>query len=197
MPKEHVLTEIAKEATKKASLALLKLSGDEASVEFTKIEVGKIQKVFSKIDPELIVTGVYLPISGDVKGASLLIFPKEIAYALCDVLVKRKAETARQLTEIDKSALKEVGNIVLGSLLTVFSNRLKMKMIEHLPKFSHDMFGALVDQIITQFIQKAEEVLTIELLFNFKSTTHIKGYVFLIFGTEEIKVLIKKMEKND
>ena len=197
MPKEHVLTEIAKEATKKASLSLSKLSGDEASVEFTKIEVGKIQKVFSKIDPELIVTGVYLPISGDVKGASLLIFPKEIAYSLCDVLVKRKAETARQLTEIDKSALKEVGNIILGSLLTVFSNRLKMKMIEHLPEFSHDMFGALVDQIITQFIQKAEEVLTIELLFHFKRTTNIKGYVFLIFGTEEIKVLIKKMEKND
>jgi len=197
MPKEHVLTEIANEATKKASLALLKLSDDEASVEFTKIEVGKIQKVFSEIDPELIVTGVYLPISGDVKGASLLIFPKEIAYALCDVLVKRKAETARQLTEIDKSALKEVGNIVLGSLLTVFSNSLKMKMIEHLPEFSHDMFGALVDQIITQFIQKAEEVLTIELLFHFKRTTNIKGYVFLIFGTEEIKVLIKKMEEND
>jgi len=197
MPKEHVLTEITKEATKKASLALLKLTGDEASVEFTKIEIGKIQKVFLKIDPELMVAGVYLPISGDVKGASLLIFPKKIAYALCDVLVKRKAETARQITELDKSALKEVGNIVLGSLLTVFSNRLKMKMIEHLPELSHDMFGALVDQIITQFIQKAEEVLTIELLFNFKNTTHIKGYVFLIFGTEEIKVLIKKMEEND
>ena len=59
------------------------------------------------------------------------------------------------------------------------------------------MFGALVDQIIAQFIQKAEEVLTIELLFHFKRTTNIKGYVFPIFGTEEIKVLIKKMEKND
>lgn len=197
MIKEHVLTKITKEATKKASLALLKLTADEASVEFTKIEVGKIQRVFSKIDPELMVAGVYLPITGDVKGASLLIFPKEIAYALCNVMVKRKAETARQLTELDKSVLKEVGNIILGSLLTVFSNRLKIKMIEHLPEYSHDMFGALVDQIITQFIQKAEEVLTIELLFNFKNTAHIKGYVFLIFGTEEIKVLIKKMEEND
>ena len=197
MTKEHVLTKIVKEATNKASLALLKLTGDEASVEFTKIEVGKIQGAFSKIDPELIVAGVYLPISGDIKGASLLIFPKKITYALCDVMVKRKAKTARQLTELDKSVLKEVGNIVLGSLLTVFSNRLKMKMIEHLPEFSHDMFGALVDQIITQFIQKSEEVLTVELLFNFKKTIHIKGYVFLIFGTEEIKFLIKKMEEND
>ena len=195
MTKEHVLTEIAKEAAKKASLALLKLSGDEASVEFTKIEVGKIQKVFSKIDPELIVAGVYLPITGDIKGASLLIFPKEIAYTLCDVMVKGKAETVRQLTELDQSVLKEVGNIILGSLLTVFSNHLEMKIIEGLPEFSLDMFGALVDQIITQFIQKAEEVLTVELLFNFKNT-HIKGYVFLIFETEEIKVLIKKMEEN-
>jgi len=195
MTKEHVLTEIAKEAANKASLAMLKLSGDEASVEFTKIEIGKIQKVFSKIDPELMVAGVHLPVSGDIKGASLLIFPKEIACTLCDVILKRKAETARQLTEMDQSVLKEVGNIILGSLLTVFSNHLEMKIIEGLPEFSLDMFGALVDQIITQFIQKEEEALTVELKFNSKNI-HIKGYIFLIFGTEEIKVLIKKMEEN-
>lgn len=191
MTKEHVLTEIVKEASKKASLALLKLSGEKVSVEFAKVKIGKIQKIFSHMDPELMVAGVYLPITGDIKGASILVFPKKIAYALCDVLVRRKPGTTRQLTELDKSALKEVGNIICGSLLTVFSNTLKIKIIENVPEFSFDMLGAVVDQIVAQFVQKAEDVILVEIRFGFEHVK-IKGHILLIFETKEIKSIIDK-----
>ena len=192
MPIEQSLIKIIKEGAQKASLALSKLTGEQASIEFSKIEVGKIQNVFLKFDPELIVSGIYLPITGDIIGASILIFPEKIAYNLCDLLVGRKPGTTRQLTEHDKSALKELGNIILGSLLTVLSNNLKMKIIEHLPEFCFDMLGAVIDQITAQFIQKAEEVLIIELAFNFKDTA-VKGYVFLFSETEGMEVLIKNL----
>ena len=188
MPIQQSLIKIIKEAAQKASLALSKLTGEQASIEFSKIEVGKIQNVFLKLDPELIITGIYLPITGDARGGAILVFPEKIAYNLCDMLVGRRPGTTRQLSELDKSALKEVGNIILGSLLTVLSNNLKIKIIEHLPEFSLDMLGAVVDQIIVQFIQKAEEVLIIELVFNFKNTI-VKGYILLFFETEEMKVL--------
>ena len=192
MPIEQSLIKIFKEGAKKASLALSKLTGEQVSMEFFKIEVGKIQKVFSKFDSELIVVGIYLPITGDIRGASILIFPEKIAYNLCDLLVGRKPGTTRQLTEHDKSALNELGNIILGSILTVLSNNLKIKIIEHLPEFCFDMVGAVIDQIAAQFIQKAEEVLTVELLFNFKNTT-VKGYIFLFSEIEVMKVLNKNL----
>ena len=184
MTKEHVLTEIAKEAAKKASLALLKLCGEKVTVEFVnfnKVEIEKIQKEFSGMDLESIVAGVYLPVTGDIKGASILIFPEKIAYTLCDELLRRKQGTTRQLSELDKSALKEVGNIICGSLLTVFSNNLKIKIIENVPEFSFDMFGAVVDRMIIQFAQEEEEVLIIELRFGFEHI-RIKGHIILIFG---------------
>lgn len=190
MPREHLLTKITKEATEKASLALLKLTHQQASIEFTKIEVGKVKDVFMKLNPESIVTGIYLPISGDARGASLLVFPEKVSYLLCDMLMGKKPGMTRQLNEQDKSALNEVGNIILGSILTVLSNNLKMKMIEHMPNFCLDMLGAVVDQIIVQFIQKSEEVLIIELVFNF-SGSEVKGYVLLIFETVELKNLLK------
>jgi chemotaxis protein CheC len=194
IPKEeHTLDKIAKEASMNASLALLKLSGEKVSVEFTKERIGKIQNVFSHVDPESMVAGVYLPITGDIKGASILIFPRKIAYTLCDVLVRRKPGTTRQLSELDKSALKEVGNIICGSLLTVFSNTLKIKIIENIPEFSFDMFGAVVDQVIAQFVQKAEDVLLLELKFGFEHIK-IKGHVLLVFGAEEMKVIIESMK---
>ena len=196
MPIEQSLIKITKEATQKASLALLKLTHQQASIEFTKIEVGKVKDVFMKINPESIVTGIYLPISGDAKGGAILIFPEKVSYLLCDMLTGKKPGTTRQLNEHDKSALNEVGNIILGSILTVLSNNLKMKMIEHMPNFCLDMLGAVVDQIIVQFIQKSEEVLIIELVFNF-SSPEVKGYVLIIFETEEMKVLIKNLKEND
>jgi len=158
-----------------------------------KAEVTKAPRTFPGVGPESIVAGIYLPITGEVKGASLLIFPEKTAYTLCDVLVRRKLGTTRKLTELDKSALKEVGNIICGSFLTVFSNTLKIKIIEHIPELSFDMFGAVVDQIIVQFAQKAQEALVIEVKFIF-AHANIKGYVVLVFGIEEMKAIMEALE---
>ena len=190
--KQAKLTKMTDEAADFASKALTKLSGEKVTVEVSKAEITKIQRKFPDIEPETIVAGIYLPITGDVKGASLLIFPEKIAYTLCDLLVKRKPGTTRKLNELDKSALKEVGNIICGSFLTVFSNTLKIKIVENVPSLSFDMFGAVVDVIIAEFAQKAEDALVIEVKFVFEHAD-IKGYVVLIFGLEEMKAIMEAL----
>lgn len=192
MSEEHILSKITREATEKASLALSKLTHHKASLEFTKIELGKVTTVLKRLDPESVVTGVYLPISGDAKGASLMIFPEKVSYLLCDMLLNKKMGTTQKITEYEKSALNEVGNIILGSILTVLSNNIKVKMIENMPNFCQDMLGAVVDQVIVEFVQKTEEVLIIELVFHFFNT-EVKGYVLIIFETEAINALIENM----
>lgn len=197
MPKKRtgILVKMINEAARNASRSLTRLSDEKVTVEVTKAEVARIQRKFPGIEPEAIVAGIYLPVTGDIKGASLLIFPEKIAYELCDVLVKREPGTTRKLTELDKSALKEVGNIICGSFLTVFSNTLKVKIIEHVPEFSFDMFGAVVDVIIAKFVQRAEDALVIKVKFIFEHAK-IKGYVVLIFGLEQMQAIIKALEER-
>jgi chemotaxis protein CheC len=134
------------------------------------------------------VAGIYLPVTGDIKGAALLILPKETAFILSDLLVKRPPGTTRKLTPLDESALKEVGNIISGNYLTVLSDILQVKIVEHIPDFSFDMFGAIVDQIITKFAQKTENALVIEIEFVFKPET-LKGYFLLLFEIEQFKAI--------
>jgi chemotaxis protein CheC len=196
MRKNDLLTKMTHKAAENASRALSKLSDEKVKVEVSKTEVTKIQRIFPGIGPETIVAGIYLPVTGEVKGASLLIFPEDVAYVICDLLLKRKPGTTRRLTELDESALKEVGNILCGSFLTIFSNTLKVKIVENVPSFSFDMFGAVVDKIIAQFAQRAEDALVIEVKFDFEHT-QIKGYVVLIFGLEEMKALISALEKAE
>jgi len=196
MPKNNLLTKMSDKAAKKASLALSKLSNEKVAVEFAKSAITKIQSnVLTEIDPESIVAGVYLPITGEIKGATLLLFPKKFAFDLCDILAGRKQGTTRQLTELDQSAIKEVGNIVCGNLMTVFSNILKVRIIEHAPVFSFDMFGAISDQIIVQFAQKTEEVLTIEIKLSLKNI-QIKGYILVVLEVKKIEAILNRQNLN-
>jgi chemotaxis protein CheC len=187
------LMKMTDEAGRFASVALSKLCNAEVSVEATKIDITKIQRGFQDIERETIVAGIFLPISGEVEGASLLVFPEKTAFALCDLLMKREIGTTHRLSELDISALKEVGNIICGSFLTIFSNTLKIKLVEHVPEFSFDMFGAVVDVIGNQFAQKMEDELLIEVKFVFKHAK-ITGHVALVFGIAEMKAILDALE---
>jgi len=182
--------EISKIAASNTSNALSKLIDSQVSIEMTHTGVKKVGDLNPIISPEEITAGIYLPITGDIKGSALLIFPKESAFILCDLLVKREPGTTRKLSGLDKSALKEVGNILSGNYLAVLSNMMNIKITEHVPSFSFDMFGAVISQIITKFAQKAEEALVIELEFVFKPAT-LKGYFLLLLEIEEINKILE------
>ena len=187
------LQEVNRKAALNASRALSKLIGRPVSIGISKAEVKRVEEVSPFIGPEEIVAGIYLPVTGDIKGAALLIFPKETAFTLSDLLVRREPGTTRKLTQLDKSALKEVGNIISGNYLAVLSNTLQVKIIEHIPNFSFDMFGAIVSQIITKFAQKTEEALVIEIELIFKPAT-LKGYFLLLLELEELKKILELSE---
>lgn len=183
------LEQINKEAAEQASGALSKLIDRPVEVTISKAEVKKVENLSPLIGTEDMVAGIYLPVTGEISGAALLIFPKDTAFMLSDLLVKREPGTTRKLTPLDESALKEVGNIISGNYLTVLANMLEIKIVEHIPNFSFDMFGAIVSQIITQFAEKAENALVIEIEFTFKPET-FKGYFLLLFEVEQFKAML-------
>ena len=188
-----MLNQINKQAAESASRALSKLIDRPVGVGMSKADIKKIEEFDLLIGQEEVVAGIYLPLTGDIKGAALLVFPKETAFTLSDLLVKREAGTTRKLTELDESALKEVGNIISGCYLTVLSNMLQIKTIEHIPNFSFDMFGAVVSQIITDFAQKVEKALVVEIEFLFEPET-IKGYFLLLFMVEQLEAILSSLE---
>jgi len=186
---ENKLQEVNEQAAENASKALSKLIDRPVEVDISKAEVKKVEELSPLIGTEEVVAGIYLPVTGDIKGAALLIFPKETAFTMSDLLVKREPGTTRCLTELDESALKEVGNIISGNYLTVLANVLQIKIIEHIPNFSFDMFGAIVSQIITDFAQTTENALVIEIEFLFRPET-LKGYFLLLFEVEQLKAML-------
>jgi chemotaxis protein CheC len=196
MRNENKLREISVKAAENASAALSKLVDQKVIVRIIKAEIQNVKGLSPVIGSEEIVAGIYLPITGEVKGAALLIFPRETAFKLSDMLVKRRPGTTRKLTELDESALKEVGNIISGNYFTVLSNMLQVKIIEHIPNFSFNIFGAIVEQIIVNFAAGAEKALVIEIAFTFEPVT-LKGYFLLLFELEEIEAILEALKTRD
>jgi chemotaxis protein CheC len=139
---------INQEAAASASEALSKLTASPVKVEIRRTEIGQPEKIRPKWELEDMVVGVYLPVTGDVKGGAFLTFSQEVAFALSDLLARRPRGTTRKLTPLDESAIKEVGNILTGSYLTVLANRLQLKTVEGLPRLGSGMFGAFLDQFL-------------------------------------------------
>ncbi len=187
------LQEISNQAALNASGALSKLIDRPVKMNITMADVRNVEELSPVIDPEEIVAGVYLPVTGEITGAALLIFPKETSFKLSDLLVRREPGTTRKLTALDKSALKELGNIVCGSYLTVLSNALQVKTIGQVPSFSFDMFGAIVSQIITAFAQKSEKALVVEIEIIFELTA-LKGYFLLLFELPQFNAILRSLD---
>lgn len=181
---------INKEAALRISHALSKLTDRDVKVSITKAEEKALEEFSPIMDPEEMVAGIYLPITGILEGGALLILPKETAFTMSDLLIKKELGTTRALNELDESALKEVGNIITANYLTVFSNTLEVKIIEHMPHFSFDMFGAIVNHITATFAQDHGKMLVIEMEFYFLSKT-FKGYFLLLFSLEKYKAVAR------
>ena len=194
------LTELEKDALKEvgyigaghAASALSKLIGQRIDVNVSVAAPVSLTQLPEAVGGrEESVAGVYLPVTGDLEGAVLLVFPQRSVLALADMLMKREVGAATRLSEMDQSAIKEVGNILSGSCLTALSQFLGMRLVEHIPDLACDMVGALVDSVTVKFGRKAEQVLVIVVEMTTQEKVKIMAYFFLLFSLKEAEAILK------
>ena len=187
------LTEMTRLAAENTSKALSTLLKREVNIEFQKVGLKKVQELRALLAPEEIVSVVLMRVTGDAEGAAMLIFPKESALAMADALTGGRGESHGRLTELGISAMKEAGNIVAGAYLTVVSNAVGTELIEHVPDFAHDMFGAVISQVVAKFAEEADHVLAVEIEFRF-APARLNGYFLLVFDKDGSDAIFGAME---
>ena len=184
------LKSINTEAALAASSALCKMIGQPVNLRAINTSVIKSNELGSLFEREAVVAATYLPITGDVRGAALLIFTEASAIRLAELLLKKEPGTTKKLSELGCSALQEVGNIICGNYLTVLSNALQAKIVEHVPHFSLDMFGAIMEQVISQFAGDAERAVVVAIEFTTAPVT-FTGHLVLLFEFGQIEAVLE------
>lgn len=141
---------------------------------------------------QLKVVGVYLQILGDARGNIMMVFTRENAIRMLDNLLSRDKPRGALLSELEVSALKEVGNILASAYLNALGERLKMTLIPSVPLLSFDMAGTVLDFVLSEQGETGDLSVMIETEFSEDGDT-FSGHFFLLPDHASIDVILSKI----
>jgi len=188
-----VLKEIGNIGAGNAVTALSKLINKKVNMT-----VPKVQIVDFKSLPDILggadnqVVGILLRIKGDIQGYIMFILEKKYSCILLNLLMDKNLTDTSELSEIDISALKEIGNILAGSYLSSLSSLTGLKVLSSIPDMTIDMAGAILSFPAIEFGKVGDSVLFIETEF-MENNYAVVGDFFLIPDVESYDTLLRAL----
>jgi chemotaxis protein CheC len=167
------------EAINNAVHGLSQMAGQEIKVHNTaidKILVKDITNLFG--GPETLIIAVYLQIKGKANGHMVLVYRPKEAYELIDLLLGQPDGTTQQLSDMERSALGEVGNIMGSFFLNYISDNMGQSFQPSPPAVIMDMAGAVLDATLANILVNDDEMFIIKAVFG-TNTRKVSG-TFLI-----------------
>ncbi|MEE8392436.1 MAG: hypothetical protein V3S14_16780 [Anaerolineae bacterium] len=159
------------------------ISGRAISNGNPRIEHVPISRVATHAgSPEEERVGIYLVMKGGLHGQTIIILPLTNALYLADLLMGDPPGTATELGEMERSALAEVGNLVLASFLNTMAAQnpdVPSLMRPSPPAVMVDMLGAILNVIITPVAAVRDDLLIIETDFSDAQKT-VQGCLWII-----------------
>lgn len=126
---------------------------------------------------EQIMAGIYLGVEGDITGSIMFLLEKQAARFLVSKLMGMELE-GEDFSEMEFSALKEVGNIITGAYLNSLSALTNLVIYPSIPDVTVDMAGAIMSVPAIQFGEVGDKMLLIQN--KFFDDVSIDGYFILI-----------------
>jgi chemotaxis protein CheC len=187
-----IIMEFANIGAGSAATALSSLMDVELMNEVTSCNILPMSKVSDWLGgADQIVAGTYTYLCGDLKSGILVVLPEKSAVTLLEHLTKEKVNVA-SLTEIQKSALKEVGNICLCWYLIAVSKMIDIDMIPAPPDATVDLLGAVLDIPLASLAQKVDTVLAVHTCFK-GIDEEFEGYFLMLPEESTLKLILEKM----
>ena len=173
--------------------ALSQLLGKKIHITVPKANVLPLSEVPKLVgDPNTLVAGLTLSILGDATGKIVLLFPRDSALHLADLLLKQPVGTSKILTEMGHSAIKEAGNILTGAYLSALNEFLGMLLLISVPTLAFDMAGALLASM-TQGMEDSTKVICIETKF-IDANEVIGGYFILVPDAVSLRAIFQAIK---
>ncbi len=126
---------------------------------------------------EKIMAGIYLCVEGDITGSIMFLLGKEAARHLVAKLMGMEL-TGDEFTEMETSALKEIGNIITGAYLNSLSTITNLKIYPSVPALTIDMAGAILSVPAIEFGTLGDKILLIQT--QFTDDIDLDGFFVLV-----------------
>ncbi len=174
-----VLKEIGNVGAGNAMTAIASMLSIKVNMHVPQVQLLEISKLGAVICPEEeVVVGIFLEIGSDIQGSMMFMMRMGPAKYLVNRLMGRDPDYAGDFTEMDLSALKEIGNIIAGSYLSALATMTNLVITPSIPYISIDMAASLLSVPAIEFGQYGDYVLLIET--EFGNQVVLDGYFILM-----------------
>ena len=188
-----VLTEIGNIGAGNATTALSQLINARIDMRVPKVELLTFAELAEVIGgAETLVAGILLSLEGDIQGSMLFILESNAARLLVQQLMGKKDDSTEQFTEMETSALQEIGNIISGAYLSAISSLTNMLITASVPSLAFDMAGAILSVPAIEFGKLGDKALLIESQFK-DMDVDISGYFILIPTLDSYSKILKSL----
>ena len=188
-----VLREIGNIGAGNAATALAKMLNRKVDMDVPRVKIMEFRDVSETLgSAESIVAGILLKVEGDLTGNIMFILQLRDASLLVDMLMGRQSGELHEFSELEVSALKEIGNILAGSYLSALSTLTNLKIMPSVPDLAIDMAGAILSVPAIEFGKVGDTVLYIETEFS-DGDEKVVGDFFLVPDVETYDILLKAL----
>ena len=173
-----VLKEIGNIGAGNATTALSQMMGTKVDMKVPQVKLMEFKEVGTTMGGEdQIVAGIYLVVEGDINGSIMFMQRKDSARAMISKLMGMPIE-GDDFSEMEQSALKEIGNIITGAYLNSLSTLTNMTIYPSVPELCIDMAGAILSVPAIEFGTVGDKMLLIQT--DFSDDVELSGYFILV-----------------
>lgn len=188
-----ILREIGNIGAGNAVTSLASIINKKINMDVPKVRILDFKDVSDALgQADMVVSGIYFDLEGELQGNVLLILNSDSTFTLLNMLFNRNNDKndITQLDDIEKSAVSEIGNILVGSYITAISTFTNFKLKISPPSLAIDMAGAILSVPAIQFGEISDKVLFIETTFS-EGDNKVIGDFFLIPDYNSYDKLLK------
>lgn len=186
-----VLKEIGNIGAGNAMTALAQMLGRKVDMKVPQVMLLDFPQVGEAMGgEETLMAGIYFKVDGDITGSIMFLLEMESAKALVAMMMGTEP-SEEGFSDIEASALKEIGNIIAGSYLNSLALLTNLKIFPSVPDMTMDMAGAILSVPAIEFGETGDRMLFIQT--HFFDEAKIQGYFILVPEVSSYEKILKTL----
>ncbi|MCI8553220.1 MAG: chemotaxis protein CheC [Lawsonibacter sp.] len=139
------LREIGSIGTGNAATALSQMMNRPVRITLPEVRIMEYNEAIEWIGgPEEVTAGILVKMSGDVGGIMLSVQKLDLVNVVLSTMLGESIDSYENLTELERSAMIEIGNIMISTFINAMSGLADLNIKLTVPAFAVDMQGAIL-----------------------------------------------------
>lgn len=189
-----VLKEIGNIGAGNATTALSQMINKKVNMKVPKVDLLEFNELSDIVGgAEKPVVGILFTLDGNINGMMMFMLDVDASKHLVNLLLGEAfGSDSGEFSEMELSALNEIGNIIAGAYLSSLSALTNLKIVSSIPYMAIDMAGAILSVPAIEFGKIGDKALLIESEFG-DEIKAVNGYFILIPTIESYSAILSSL----